>query len=103
MTQQMTVTRNEDGSHSPAYDENWPEAVQLEWHAGIVAVETGLRIQVQCSSDIVTGVRVEGDHPDTYRVTLKGPRVLTSYGAMEFRQAWSFLDGVRAAVQASQP
>jgi hypothetical protein len=103
MTQPMTVTRNLDGSHNPSYDENWPQAVQLEWHAGIVALETGLRIQIKCSSGIVTGVRIEGDHPDTYRVTLRGPRVLTSCGSMDFRQAWNFLDGARAAVQASQP
>ncbi len=100
MTQPMTVTRNQDGSHSPAYDEDWPELTQLEWHAGVITLETGLPIEVQCTSNLPTGVRVR-DYPDVrqdiFRVVVKGPCALANTGGMEFKEAWSFLDGVKAA------
>jgi hypothetical protein len=100
MSQQMKVARNPDGSHRPAYDADWPELTQLEWHAGVVALETGLPIEVGCTSNLPAGMRVR-DYPDVhqdiFRVTVKGPWALASAGAMEFRAAWSFLDGVKAA------
>ncbi|MFJ7297636.1 hypothetical protein [Streptomyces collinus] len=97
---QMTVTRNADGSHSPAYNEDWPELTQLKWHAGVIALEIDLRIEVHCASNVPPGMRLR-DHPDVqqniFRVSVKGPWALASAGAMDFLQAWSFLDGVKAA------
>lgn len=90
-TTQMIVTRNEDGSHSPAYDDTWPQARQLEWYAATVALETDLRIEVREAS------------PGSFRIVLRGPRTLTSCGGMSFREGWTFLDGVAATVQALKP
>jgi hypothetical protein len=103
MSQQMTVTRDEDGSHSPAYDAEWPELTQLQWHAGVITLETGLPIEVHCTSNVPPGMRLR-DHPDVhqniFRVSVKGPWALAGAGAMDFLQAWSFLDGVKAATVA---
>ncbi|MGP3737952.1 hypothetical protein ACTWJ9_33115 (plasmid) [Streptomyces sp. GDS52] len=101
----MTVTKNTDGSHSPAYNENWPHPTQLEWHAGIVALETGLRIEVRKSSDIRTGIQPATEKPteETYHLRLHGPRTSTGIGPMSFHDAWNYLDGVKAGVAAAQP
>lgn len=105
MTQQMVVTQNADGSHSPAYSNEWPEGTRLEWHAGFAALQTGLRIEVRSRSSIVAGVRVDkpDSRPETYRISLKGPRVLNSTSGMTFREACVFLEGVCQAVAASKP
>jgi hypothetical protein len=102
--QPMVVTRNADGSHSPAYDEAWPEGTQLEWHAGIVALQTGLRIEVTRSSGIQTGVpTVPGVvAKESYHLSLRGPKTLTGTGPISFDDAWCFLDGVAAGVRAMQ-
>jgi hypothetical protein len=83
MTNAMTVTRNPDGSHSPLYDENWPQATQLAWHAGIVALDTGLRITVTDQGN------------DHYSIGVRGTKGLSGQGPMGFHQAWSLLDGIR--------
>ncbi|MET9484774.1 hypothetical protein [Streptomyces sp. NPDC006638] len=87
-TYEMTVTRLPDGGHSPLYDENWPPVTQLAWHAGIVALDTGLRITVR---------DFEGDR---YSIAVRGGTTLTGLGPMGFHQAWSYLDGVRTGAQA---
>lgn len=94
MTDQMTVTRNADGSHSPAYDDAWPEATQLEWLAGCAALETGLHIEVKALDQGRSGL---------YTFLLKGPRRLIGNGNMTFQEACGYLDGVRAGVNASRP
>ncbi|MGW1980733.1 hypothetical protein [Streptomyces sp. NPDC001889] len=83
MTNPMTVTRNADGSHSPLYDENWPQATQLEWHAGIIALDTGLRITVTDQEN------------DLYSISVRGTTGLSGQGPMDFHTAWAVLDGVR--------
>jgi hypothetical protein len=98
MSQQMKVTRNQDGSHSPAYDEDWPEVTRLEWHAAVIALETGLRIDVECTRNLPAGVRVR-DYPDArqdiFRISVKGTWAMGITDPVEFKDAWNFLDGVK--------
>ena len=100
----MNVTTNANGGHSPAYDETWPPDVQLEWHAGIVALDTGLRIQVTKSSDIRTGVRVDPGlvTDEKYHLRISGPKTSVGIGPVDFHAAWNYLDGVSAGARASQ-
>lgn len=91
MTQTIVVTLNADGSHSPAYDETWPEATQVRWAVAVAALETGLRIDVR--------EQEEG----WYSLSVKGPRTLVGNGPMSAESAYGYLDGVRAGVRASQP
>lgn len=83
----MNVTLTPNGSHSPQYDETWPRVTQLEWHAGIIALETGLTIHVTGSGD------------DRYSVSVKGGGGLSGAGSMGFQEAWSFLDGVKVGAR----
>lgn len=98
--EQMAVTRNEDGSHSPAYDVTWPERLQVEWKAGCVALGTGLRIDVKPASAIRTGVRAEGseDAHEEYYVTVRSGRTLTGGSKYTAEGVYAFLDGLKAAV-----
>lgn len=91
MTQEMVVTLNEDGSHSPAYDVSWPEATQVRWAVAVAALETGLRIEVR--------EQEEG----WYSLSVRGPRTLVGSGSRSAESVYGFLDGVRAGVRASQP
>ena len=88
--EQMVVTKNPDGSHSPAYDPDWPAALQLEWTAAVTELETGLRIQVRES------------RPGWYSLSVRGARTLVGNGPMELQHAYGYLDGLRAAVTALQ-
>lgn len=103
MIQQMVVTRNADGSHSPAYDENWAEPIQVEWYAGCIAVDTGLRITVTRGSHIRTALSVPEGDPKTYHVRIQGTN-RTSFGNGPFtaQQLYQFLDGVKVGVGATQ-
>jgi hypothetical protein len=98
----MVVTRNADGSHTPAYDETWPEHIQVEWSAGCAAVETGLRIHVTRGSDIQGGVPRPSDAPETYHFRIQGERSSFGTGNMTAQEAYRFLDGVRAGVAATR-
>ena len=80
--QPLTVTRNPDGSYSPAYDETWPPLTELEWSAGIAEIETGLTIRVTESS--------QGYHFD-----VSGGRGSSGLGPMSLSDANAFIDGVR--------
>ncbi|MEV5129211.1 hypothetical protein AB0K87_01610 [Streptomyces sp. NPDC053705] len=83
----MDVTLSPDGSHSPQYDETWPRLTQLEWHAGIVALDTGLTIRVRDAAD------------DLYSVSVKSGGGLSGNGPMGFHEAWAFLDGVKVGAR----
>lgn len=83
----MNVTLAPNGSHRPPYDETWPHITQLEWHAKIVASDTGLTIRVTGSGD------------DRYSVSIKGGRGLSGVGPMGFQEAWAFLDGVKVGAR----
>jgi hypothetical protein len=75
----VNVTRNPDGSHDPEYSESWPLHLQLEWSAGVVAADTGLRVHV---SDL-------GE--DRYSVHVGG----NGAGPLDLAGAHAFLNGVR--------
>lgn len=76
----VNVTRNPDGSHEPAYDENWPPHLRLEWAAGVTACETGLAIFVSEVSE------------DRYVVHVGG----SQQAPMDRAATYAFLNGVRA-------
>jgi hypothetical protein len=103
-TQQMTVTKNPDGSHRPAYNAEWPERTHVEWAVGVAAVETGLRITVTPASEIRTGVVLEGaeDGPERYHLRIQGE--WTSLGCQPgtARELYAFLDGMQAAVKVTR-
>ncbi|MFB7867321.1 hypothetical protein [Streptomyces sp. NPDC056069] len=80
--QPLTVTRNPDGTHSPAYDSAWPPLTQLEWSAGIASIETGLTIRVTESGG-------------KYHFSISGGHGLSGQGLMPLDEAYAFLDGVR--------
>ncbi|MBH1934104.1 hypothetical protein I5Q34_07315 [Streptomyces sp. AV19] len=98
----MDVVKNENGSHSPAFDESWEPIEQLRWHAEAVALATGLRIKVTDHGGI-PGERVDRLVYGTVRfnLTVRGMRSLTCNGPMHFADAWSFLDGVKAGAMAA--
>ncbi|PZT71479.1 hypothetical protein [Streptomyces sp. AC1-42T] len=98
----MDVTKNDDGSHSPAFDESWEPVDQLRWHAGVVALATGLRIEVKDVGGI-PGERVDRLVYGTVRfnLTVSGRRRLVGAGPMHFADAWAYLDGVHAGVAAA--
>jgi hypothetical protein len=98
----MDVTKNQDGSHSPPFDEDWEPADQLRWHAGVVALATGLRIEVKAYGGI-PGERVDRLDYGTVRfhLSVRGTRTLVGGGPMHFADAWSFLDGVKAGATAA--
>lgn len=102
---QMAVTRNEDGSHSPAYVVDWPERLQVEWAVGVAAVATGLRITVTASSEIKTGVVSDGTEStsETYHLRIQGGRTSIGSGGRTAPEVYAFLDGVQAAARALQP
>lgn len=83
----MNVTLTPNGSHSPQYDETWPRITQLEWHAGIVSLETGLTILIRDSGD------------DRYSVSVKSSTGLSGLGPMAFQEAWAYLDGVKVGAR----
>ncbi|MEU6979610.1 hypothetical protein [Streptomyces sp. NPDC046371] len=78
----LTVTQSPDGSHRPAYDADWPPLTQLEWSAGVAAIETGLTIRVTESGQ-------------GYHLSVSGGRGLSGVGPMPLSGAYAFLDGVR--------
>ncbi|MEU7222257.1 hypothetical protein [Streptomyces chrestomyceticus] len=98
----MDVTRNENGSHSPAFDEHWEPVEQLRWHAGVVALATGLRIEVTGHGGI-PGERVDRLVYGTVRfsLTVRGTQNLIGNGPMHFADAWAFLDGVKTGAIAA--
>jgi hypothetical protein len=79
----VNVTRNEDGSHSPAYDETWPPHIQLQWSAGVVAVDTGLHIHVNDLGD------------DKYAVHVGA----SGLSPMDLASTYAFLDGVQTGAR----
>ncbi|GAA2770407.1 hypothetical protein XF35_39560 [Streptomyces platensis subsp. clarensis] len=84
--QPLTVTRNADGSYSPAYDETWPPLTEVEWSAGVASIESGLTIRV-----IESG---QGYHFD-----ISGGRGSSGLGPMSLSDAYAFLEGVRIGAQ----
>lgn len=81
-----TITRVQDGRIDlvePPLDPNWTEAEKLAWHAATVAHDTCLHIQVR------------EDTPGRYALIVG--HVGTS--AMPMRDAWSYLNGIRAAAR----
>jgi hypothetical protein len=98
----MDLTKNEDGSHTPAFDEDWEPVDQLRWHAGVVALATGLRITVTDTGGI-PGERVDrlvyGEV--RFHLGIRGTRTFLGNGPMHFADAWSFLDGVKAGATAA--
>lgn len=94
----MNVTKNQDGSHSPAFDEDWEPVEQLRWHAGVVALATGLRIEVTDHG----GIPDRLDYGTVrFHLSVRGTRTLVGGGPMHFADAWSFLDGVKAGATAA--
>lgn len=79
----VNVTRDPDGSHSPAYDESWPASVQLQWSAGVAACETGLRIHVRDLGE------------DRYAVHVGS----SGQSPMDLATAYAFLDGVQTGAR----
>lgn len=100
MTEQMAVTRSADGSAHPAYDATWPERLQVEWMAGCVALDTGLRIDVKPASTIRTGVGYTppADAPEEYYLTVRSGRTLTGGSKYTAEGVYAFLDGLKAGV-----
>jgi hypothetical protein len=82
----MLVTRNDDGSHSPPYNETWPAFQQLEWQAGVVTCDTGMPVEV---SELGSG---------KYAVRVGR----TTVSPMELSEAYSYLDGARVGIQEVQ-
>lgn len=100
MTTQMVVTRNPDGTAHPPYNADWPERLQVEWVAGCVAADTGLRIDVKPASSIRTGVGYvppEGS-PEEYYLTVRGARTSTGGSKYTAEGVYAFLDGLKAGV-----
>jgi hypothetical protein len=79
----MDVTKHPDGSYSPPYDADWPPDIQLQWTAGVVAAETGLRINV---TDLGA---------DTYALRVGS----SGQSPMDVRYAYAFLDGVQTGAR----
>jgi len=89
MPQQMTVTRNPDGSHWPPYEADWPEQLQVEYAAGCTASDTGLRIDVRPTV---------GTTPQKYHLRLRNGRSSVGGAVLTALEAYVYLDGVRQAL-----
>lgn len=89
MSQQMQVTKNPDGSHWPPYNEDWSEQLQVEYAAGCVAADTGIRIEVR-----PTATRT----PPKYHVRMDHDRRSVGGTILTAQEVYVFLDGVRQAM-----
>ncbi|MGW0672570.1 hypothetical protein [Streptomyces sp. NPDC002746] len=74
----------------------------LRWHAGVVALTTGVRIEVTADGGIPRE-RVDRLVYSTVRFSLVvcGTRNVTATGPMHFVEPWSFLDGVKTGAIAA--
>lgn len=86
---QMTVTRNPDGSHWPPYNTDWPEQLQVEYAAGCVAADTGIRIDVRPA---------DGTSPQKYHLRLQHDGRSAGGSLLTAQEAYNYLDGVRQAM-----
>lgn len=89
MTQQMQVTRNPDGSHWPPYREDWSEQLQVEYAAGCVSADTGIRIEVRPAA---------ARTPQKYYVRMDYERRSAGGMILTAQEVYVFLDGVRQAM-----
>ena len=94
----MKVQRihHDGGSHiEPALNESWSRFQKLQWHAAVVAHDTGLIVSV---FDKAVNVRILGVEVYTSRF---GVRVGAAYQSpLTFDQAWTYLNGAAAAAEA---
>lgn len=74
----------------PALDQKWTDVEKLAWHAAVVALDTGLPVSVYGGAS--NGRR------QLYGVTTGS----SSHASYSFDEAWIFLNGLRAGVQASR-
>lgn len=95
----MNVTRLHDGGSSwiePELDPNWSDLQKLEWHAAVVAHDTGLDLVKVTKSDY----RVGGIPMPGYFCIQIGYG--HSIAPLSFRQSWSYLNGVARGAVAHQ-
>lgn len=93
----MNVTRVTDatGSHiEPVLDQAWSEETKLEWHASVVAHDTGLHIELHPFHRPGKAAQY-GMNVGNFR---EGG--LTSIAARPFADAWDFLVAVSIGAQA---
>jgi len=102
----MSVQRVSDarGSHiEPALDPEWDNLTKLQWHAAVIAVDTGYEIWVRPGDTSILRDGVWETIADQYNVTIKAGEAWSDCGAGNFGQTWSFLEGVRAGARAAEP
>jgi hypothetical protein len=103
----LTVRRVQDehGSHiEPPLGQSWDNSTKLEWHAAVVALDTGLDIEIGPGALRVMRRGIWHAEPDTYSVNIMaGGGTTTSCSALNYHEAWIYLNGVRAGVWATAP
>lgn len=88
MTDHRAVTRvhTDTGSHiEPALNDDWPLLQKLQWHAAVVAHDTGLNVRVD-----------QPDDSSLFSIQIGN----TSSGMHDFSDAWTYLNGVTAGARA---
>lgn len=82
------------GSHiEPPLDPSWDDLTKLRWHAGVVAADTGLRVEVRDGAAL--DAKTLRPRPGCYSVNVGG----SSAAAYSFHEAWTYLSGVSTGVR----
>lgn len=98
----MSVERiqTERRSHIvPEFDQRWSALQKLQWHAAVVEVDCGIRLEVHAGSRRTLIFGKWREVPGSFSIS--GPRF--SVAPFTFDGAWDYLNGFSAGVRAVTP
>lgn len=86
---ELRIVEDDHGSHvEPAFDEDWPNLVKLQWQAAVVRERCdGLRITFM----------EQPHYPGEYCVTVPGASAVS----FTFAEAWTLVNGIEMGYQAA--